>query len=205
MVVGQGALLTDGGGVVQREFRLTSSESLATVRVRTGTTALTAQGNPLTELRVQPEPDSPPSPSDQDVIGLAYDFGPSGATFDRPVTLFFGYYPVSLPAGVAEADLLIGSYNPDAGRWESISNISVFAGTHIIAGTVGHFSVFAVFPETPPAPPPVFTGGGGGGGGGAVADVNDPPAITSTPVTTATQGQPYAYDVEAVDADTGSG
>jgi uncharacterized repeat protein (TIGR01451 family) len=34
-----------------------------------------------------------------------------------------------------------------------------------------------------------------------VANVNRPPEITSTPVTTAIEGEPYAYDVEATDAD----
>lgn len=36
-----------------------------------------------------------------------------------------------------------------------------------------------------------------------VADVNDPPVIVSAAVTTATQGVPYAYDVNATDADVG--
>jgi hypothetical protein len=36
-----------------------------------------------------------------------------------------------------------------------------------------------------------------------VADANEPPSITSSPVTAATQDQPYAYDVEALDSDPG--
>lgn len=36
-----------------------------------------------------------------------------------------------------------------------------------------------------------------------VTPVNDPPVITSTPVTSATVGQPYAYDVNASDPDAG--
>ncbi|MCP5443670.1 MAG: putative Ig domain-containing protein [Chromatiaceae bacterium] len=36
-----------------------------------------------------------------------------------------------------------------------------------------------------------------------VDDVNEAPSITSTPVTEATQGQPYSYDVEATDPDAG--
>ena len=36
-----------------------------------------------------------------------------------------------------------------------------------------------------------------------VTDINQPPTITSTPVTTATENQPYSYDVEATDPDPG--
>ncbi len=37
----------------------------------------------------------------------------------------------------------------------------------------------------------------------AVANVNDPPTITSTPVTSATEDELYAYDVDATDPDAG--
>ena len=37
----------------------------------------------------------------------------------------------------------------------------------------------------------------------AVADIQDPPSITSTPLTSATDGQLYLYDVEATDEDPG--
>ena len=37
-----------------------------------------------------------------------------------------------------------------------------------------------------------------------VANVNDAPTITSTPVTSATEGETYSYDVEASDPDVGA-
>jgi thiol-disulfide isomerase/thioredoxin/DNA-binding protein len=42
---------------------------------------------------------------------------------------------------------------------------------------------------------------GGGGGGGAPTPTNHAPTITSTPITTATVGVEYTYDVEATDPD----
>ncbi len=62
-----------------------------------GTTALDAQGTPLTSVSCEIVAELPAAPQEQNVIGLAYDLESSGATFDPPISLTFEYDPTVDP------------------------------------------------------------------------------------------------------------
>ncbi len=110
--------------------------------------ATSADGN----LTVDKSP--PAAPEDAHIIGLAYDFGPDGATFDPPITFTWSYDPDALPEDVAEEDLVIAYYDEAAGKWVELDGV-VDTENNTITASVSHFTTFAIIGTvTPPPPPP---------------------------------------------------
>lgn len=143
---------TDNEGVVQEAAQLVSADGLARVDIPAGTTALTAQGTPLTSIGIEIVAELPAAPPEQNVIGLPYDLQPSGATFDPPISLTFEYDPSLLPQGVAEEDLAIARYNQVTGVWEELSNCTTDTVNNSVTCEVDHFTLFAVVSGAAPAP-----------------------------------------------------
>ncbi|RJQ38692.1 MAG: hypothetical protein C4555_04775, partial [Dehalococcoidia bacterium] len=142
-------------GVVQSTFTATSADGNLTVSIPAGTKALTSTGAPITSLSAVPV--SPPAPpADKNVIGLAYDFGPSGATFDPPITLKFTYDPSKLPSGASEADLVVAYYDATTARWVTVPG-TVDTATNTITVQVSHFTVFTILATPKPLAPAAFT------------------------------------------------
>ena len=151
---------TDEAGVVQADIQLASGDGLARVDIPAGTEALTAEGTPLTQISVQPFAELPSAPESQQVIGLAYDLQPSGATFDPPIPVTFEYDPASIPEGVSEESLVLAIYDATAGEWVELFNITVDIEANTITGFTSHFTLFAVVAgtlEQLPTPTPTAT------------------------------------------------
>jgi hypothetical protein len=91
----------------------------------------------------------PAPPAEANVIGLVYDLGLAGATFDPAITLTFTYDPANIPAGVAEENLVIAFW--DGSKWVELTNIKVDPVTHTISGETSHFTAFSVIAYTSPA------------------------------------------------------
>ncbi len=141
-------------GVIEETLEGTSEDGNLTVTLPVGTTALDEDGNPLTTLEVTVDDDPPPPPpEDTSIIGLLYNFGPEGATFDPALILTWSYDEGELPEGVNEEDLSIAFYDEEAGEWVVIDCV-VDTATNTITGYVTGFTTFAIL--TPTAPP-VFT------------------------------------------------
>ena len=96
-----------------------------------------------------------PPPPEADIVGLPYDLGPHGATFDRPVTINCSYDPDEIPPRVAEEELLLGYYDDEAGQWLVLPS-AVDMGSHIVSTLVDHLSTFAVIAPIPPPLPAAF-------------------------------------------------
>ena len=64
-----------------------------------------------------PQATSPALPTGFNIVGLAYDFGPKGATFSPPITMTFDFTPANIPAGVPETSLVVAFYNTTIGQW----------------------------------------------------------------------------------------
>jgi hypothetical protein len=87
----------------------------------------------------------------------AYDFGPSGTTFSKPIDLVIEYDPAEIiPAGFSESDLVIKMYDGTAKAWIDLDT-SVDTAAHTATARVSHFTIFALFATAPVAPPPVIT------------------------------------------------
>jgi transcriptional regulator with XRE-family HTH domain len=111
----------------------------------------TSVGQPLTQIKITQMTSPPSPPAQSSVIGLTYDFGPAGATFDPAITVTFYYTPSNIPQGVNEKDLAIAYYDGATGKWVKLEGITVDTTTHKISGKVKHFTAFAVIAYTQPA------------------------------------------------------
>ncbi|GAI77910.1 unnamed protein product, partial [marine sediment metagenome] len=107
----------------------------------------------LDEITMVIMDEPPPPPEEAEIVGLAYDFGPDGATFDPPITLEYTYDPADFPEGVAEEDLVIAMWDEELGEWVELP-CTVDPVTHTITASVSHFTTFAVIARRPVPPPP---------------------------------------------------
>jgi len=136
-----------------------SNDGRVEVTVPSGTVVRNSSGSAIPRYRVSvndyPNPPSPPA--DSNIIGLAYDFQPAGATFSPPITLTFVYDPSSLPKDTSKSNLTLAFFNTATGEWVLLESI-VNSESGTITALVSHFTVFAVLAVqsvTEPVPAPV--------------------------------------------------
>ncbi len=143
-------------GVFLEPVTATSEDELCTLTIPEGTVGLTEELEPLDEVTMVIMDEPPPPPEDAYVVGLAYDLGPNGATFDPPITFTWSYDHYILPTGVAEKDLVLAYYDEDAGKWAELDCV-VDTENNTITASVEHFTTFAIIARrpVPPPPPPV--------------------------------------------------
>ena len=140
-------------GRFTRSVTATSEDELCTLTIPRDTVGLTEELEPLDEIAMVIMDDPPPPAEDASIVGLAYDFGPDGATFDPPITLEYTYDPDDIPEGVDEEDLVIARWDEEAGEWVELP-CTVDPATHTITASVSHFTTFAIIARRPVPPPP---------------------------------------------------
>lgn len=144
-------------GEIKATITATSADGNLTVTIPAGTKALTKAGTPLSSLRSNPV--TPPSPpAGASVIGLAYDFGPDGATFEPPIEFKFTYDPADIPAGVDETDLVVAYFDEATNSWVTLTGV-VDPVTNTITVSVSHFTTFTILAIPKPLAPATFTVG----------------------------------------------
>ena len=143
----------DSDGEIQQTIEATSEDGMLTITIPKGTIALDKYGNRLKSLQASIDESPPDPPEDANIIGLAYDFGPDGATFDPGITFTWSYDPGALPEGMAEGDLVLAYYDEE---WVELDCV-VDTANNTITASVSHFTTFAIIAvlPPPPAPPPV--------------------------------------------------
>jgi len=141
-------------GEIQETIEATSEAGDLTIVIEEGTIALDEDGEPLESLEIAVDESPPDPPEGAYIIGLAYDFGPDGATFDPPITMTYTLDLDDLPEGVAPEDLVIAYWDGD--EWVELdSEVDIENSTITIIADVDHFTTFAVI-AMPPPPPPVL-------------------------------------------------
>jgi len=148
-----GSFVTDYKGKVLEDFGVTSEDGVLSLQIDEGTIALDKDGKRLGTLEASEFDDPPAPPEGKDIIGLPYDFGPDGATFNPPIMIEWQYDPDVDPEG-----LVIAYY--DGTQWVELPCTVDYENGVIIAEVV-HFSVFAMLavaeiPEEPVAPAPII-------------------------------------------------
>ncbi|GAG99655.1 unnamed protein product, partial [marine sediment metagenome] len=142
-------------GKILSTIEATSADGNLTITIPKDTVALDKDGNRLASLETAVDESPPDPPADANIIGLAYDFGPDGATFDPAITLEFTYDPDALPEGVAEEDLFVAYYDEATSGWVEVDSV-VDTENNTITASVAHFTTFAIIgtvtPLAPPAP-----------------------------------------------------
>ena len=89
-------------------------------------------------------------------IGTAYEFGPDGTTFNQPVTISITYDEASLPSGVSESDIKLGTVTNN--QWEVIADSNVNTVANIVSGTTTHLSTYGVMVSSSGTVPSAPTG-----------------------------------------------
>ena len=127
------AVIGPAGGVV------TSNDSKASVMIPAG--ALSQQ----TKITVNAVPSTPTGN-----IGTAYEVGPSGTTFDKPVTISIAYDPNALPSNVTESSLRLCKQKDD--EWEDVDESMVDDHAHEVTGIIKHSGIHCVIAKLPDVP-----------------------------------------------------
>lgn len=107
-------------------------------------------GSLLTSISIKMQEEPPVAPSYSKFIGLVYDIGPSGATFDPPIDLTFKYDASLIPQGVAETNLSLATFDSGTSQWVELES-TVDPANDTITAKVSHFSVFTALAHTRPA------------------------------------------------------
>jgi len=127
-----------------------SDDKLCSVAIAKDTIGLNKYGNPLTKITVVHTDEPPTPPKHHNIMGLAYEFGPDGATFNPPITVTFTYDESLIPAEVDEANLVIAVWNATTGDWDKLDSV-VDTATNTITAKISHFSTLTVLVSTRPA------------------------------------------------------
>jgi len=137
-------------GEFTRDFSAESEDGNIELAIDAGTIGLTKEGQKLVKISIDEMDDPPDPPEESNRIGLTYDLGPDGATFDPPVSLTFHYDPDEIPEGVSEENLVIAVWDEDTGEWVDLE-CTVDPETNTITAKVSHFTPFSVVAFTHPA------------------------------------------------------
>ena len=145
-------------GEILKTIEATSEDGMLTLTIPRGTIALGKDGKRLKGLEVAVDESPPDPPEDAHIIGLAYDFGPDGATFNPAIAFTWSYDPEALPEAVAEEDLVLAYYDEAIGEWVDLPCV-VDIENNIITASVPHFTTFAIIGAVTPleeevVPPP---------------------------------------------------
>ena len=140
-------------GKILSTIEATSADGNLTITIPKDTVALDEDGKWLKTLEAAVDETPPDPPEDAHIIGLAYDFGPDGATFDPAITLEYTYDPDALPEGVDEEDLVLAYYDEATGEWVEVDSV-VDTVNNTITASVAHFTTFAIIAVVPVVTPP---------------------------------------------------
>jgi len=161
-----------GGGGVVGEKRITSIFSITTkqfklgedvealsydnmvkVFLKMGTEVKNAQGSFVTSIIIEKLVSPPSAGTNAEIIGSVYDIGPSGATFDPPITITFSYDPNNLSGGDSEQSLALTWFDKNASEWKVIDDSVVETSKHDVTAHISHFTPYAIVHHQKPAPP----------------------------------------------------
>ena len=141
--------INDNGEFIMK-YTAKSADSRASATFQQGTRGVTREGTPLSEITVTEKTNPPPPPAESVVIGLVYEFGPDGASFDQPVTIRISYDQAQLPENVAEENLIIVVWDSQLQEWTQLES-RVDSLNNIITTEVTHFSLYSILAYTRPA------------------------------------------------------
>lgn len=149
----RGSSATDGRFL--KDVNAYSADGFAYIHIPSGTIGLDTNLKALTAISSEKNCVLPDAPAGYVSIGCAYDFGPSGSTFDPAVTVTVPYDSGKVPAGVKKDKLTVWMSVKDqvTGKyqWKLLKNNSANAVT--VSGETNEFTLFAPFAPIPATTP----------------------------------------------------
>ncbi len=145
--------ITTSGGVFTESVTFESEDGDLVLSIPEDTVGLTEDGDPLPSISITKDLTPPATPEDTDFVGMPYDLGPDGASFDPPITITFTYDPAQIPHGVGPQSLGLAYYDQETGEWVPLdpTSISIDPETNTITAEIDHFTLFGVTANTAPA------------------------------------------------------
>ena len=128
-----------------------SFDAKAKLIINEGTVGRDRDGRRLTEITMTLMVDWLAPPENSNIIGVIYDLGPDGATFDPPITLTITYDTSEIPENVIEDKLVIAMWDDRVGDWVSLPDNAVHTEINTITAAVSHFTAFTVLTHIPQA------------------------------------------------------
>jgi hypothetical protein len=142
-------LVVDQNGVVQSAVQLTSSDAKFTLDIGAGTILHDSAGNEFSSFSATSVASPPAAPAGSAVV-FAYNFEPSGANFNPPITLKMKYDLNAFPVGTNENEIYIAWW--DGTQWQTLVG-TVDAANDTVSVLVYHFTQFALMRKQSAAAP----------------------------------------------------
>ncbi len=140
----------DDNGRPLKNIEAPSPDGVHLLEIEQGTRASDTENNTVTILEIR-KASAPRLPANTVLVGSAYEFKPSGTTFDKMMRLTLGYDVSALPDDVES----IGTAYYDEG-WKYLETESrVVAELGKLTARLNHFTVFAILAKVP-APPEII-------------------------------------------------
>ncbi|MBN2238664.1 MAG: hypothetical protein JW712_02735 [Dehalococcoidales bacterium] len=139
----------DESGVFSKTVTYRAPDKHAEVTCTDGTLAVTADGNPVDTIYIAVVTGLPRPSCESSIVSNAYNFGPDGTVFDKPVTIRMSYDEADIPDGVDETALVAGCLQTGAVDWEFIEEVTIDSENNTVSLETDHFTIFAVFATIP--------------------------------------------------------
>lgn len=121
-------------------------DEMRILEIERGTQVLDSEGNVVTLIEIQ-EVETLYLPMGTELVGPAYDFTPSGISFDRPILITMDYLVSDLPGDLLSVTM---AYLSSELVWEPIeTQSSQLAELGSLTGTANHFTIFAILAQVP--------------------------------------------------------
>lgn len=133
-------------GYICEKCSAPSPDGLHLLELERGTRTLDADGNIVRLLEVRGV-ESPLLPSYTVLVGSAYDIGPSGVSFNKPVSLTLGYLVLDLPDNALA--LRMNYYDVLTGWTLVLTEERQVADIGSLTGVLNHLTVFALLADVP--------------------------------------------------------
>ncbi|MFC2071921.1 hypothetical protein ACFLUU_04290 [Chloroflexota bacterium] len=133
----------DDQGVTTQSINVESEDGVCRLTMDKGTKLLDKEGSPLSRISITETSRLPSLPENTSIIGVTYDFGPDGATFNPPINLKFSYTLSDKPENVNEDGLVITYYDDDTATWIGLES-TVNAATNTVTASISHFTTFGI-------------------------------------------------------------
>jgi hypothetical protein len=131
----------DEQGALTQGLTLASDDALARLHLQSGTTIRDENGAPISAIHAISRP----------LKGLAYEFGPQGASIDPPATLELCYNPADLPPAAQADNPQLGFYVVSESTWSWL-DISHDPDKNCVSTEVSQLGTFVLIFEELNAP-----------------------------------------------------
>ena len=140
---------TTSSGKFVVDAAASSADGKVKIEIPKDTIGKDRNGNRLRFITIKKQEAPADPPANCAFVCLTYNIGPGDATLEPHGYLVFHYDDADVPAGVAEEDLVLATWQD--GAWVELEGCVVNPDENTITAPVGHFSIFTAMAHTAPA------------------------------------------------------